>query len=63
MTLRDPVLRAALEEHKTTCLEMGYEIADVNEAVDDLRNMGKFVRLIIQWQVFAHWIICIGITE
>ncbi|XP_060592048.1 inhibitor of apoptosis protein-like isoform X3 [Ruditapes philippinarum] len=40
MTLRDPVLRAALEEHKTTCLEMGYDIADVNEAVDDLRNMG-----------------------
>jgi hypothetical protein len=46
MTLRDPVLRAALEEHKTICLELGYDIADVNEAVYDLRNMGKFVKVI-----------------
>ena len=41
MKLRDPVFRAALEEHKNTCLEMGYDIADINEAIDDLRNMGK----------------------
>ncbi|XP_053396571.1 baculoviral IAP repeat-containing protein 7-like [Mercenaria mercenaria] len=40
MTLRDPEFRAVLDEHKNACLEMGYELADFNAAVDDLRNMG-----------------------
>jgi hypothetical protein len=33
---------------------MGYDITDVNEAVEDLRNMGKFVQLITYWLGLAH---------
>ncbi|XP_053396569.1 baculoviral IAP repeat-containing protein 3-like [Mercenaria mercenaria] len=40
MTLRDPALKAVLDEHKNACLEMGYELGDFNAAVEDLRNMG-----------------------
>ncbi|XP_045195746.2 baculoviral IAP repeat-containing protein 8-like [Mercenaria mercenaria] len=40
MTLRDPALKAVLDEHKNVCLEMGYDLADFNAAVKDLRNMG-----------------------
>ncbi|XP_053396476.1 baculoviral IAP repeat-containing protein 8-like [Mercenaria mercenaria] len=41
INLRDPVIKAVLEEHKNTCLEMGYQLIDFNEAVEDLRNMGS----------------------
>ncbi|XP_053396475.1 putative inhibitor of apoptosis [Mercenaria mercenaria] len=41
LALRDPVIKAILEEHKNTCLEMGYQLIDFNEAVEDLRNMGS----------------------
>ncbi|XP_053392203.1 baculoviral IAP repeat-containing protein 8-like isoform X2 [Mercenaria mercenaria] len=41
MTLRDPEFRAVLDEHKNSCLEMGFELADFNAAVEDLRNMGN----------------------
>lgn len=41
MTLRDPVFRAALDEHRDTCLEMGYQLPDFNKAVQDLRNRGN----------------------
>ncbi|XP_060592564.1 baculoviral IAP repeat-containing protein 7-like [Ruditapes philippinarum] len=40
MTLRDPVYNAALNEHKDTCLEMGYQLADFNEAVQEIRDRG-----------------------
>ncbi|XP_053396589.1 baculoviral IAP repeat-containing protein 7-A-like isoform X2 [Mercenaria mercenaria] len=38
MTLRDPEFRAALNEHKDACLEMGYQLTDFNEGVQELRN-------------------------
>lgn len=41
MTLRDPEFRAALEEHRDTCLEMGYQLSDFNKAIEDLRNRGN----------------------
>jgi hypothetical protein len=40
MTLRDPVYNAALNEHKDTCLEMGYQLEDFNEAVQEIRDRG-----------------------
>ncbi|XP_053391903.1 baculoviral IAP repeat-containing protein 7-like [Mercenaria mercenaria] len=42
MTLRDPEFTAALNEHKDACLEMGYQLTDFNEAVQELRNRGTF---------------------
>ncbi|XP_045196193.2 baculoviral IAP repeat-containing protein 7-like isoform X2 [Mercenaria mercenaria] len=46
MTLRDPVYNSALNEHKDTCLEMGYQQTDVNEAVQEIRNRGTILHSI-----------------
>ncbi|XP_053396579.1 death-associated inhibitor of apoptosis 1-like [Mercenaria mercenaria] len=40
MVLREPEFRAALNEHRETCVEMGYQLEDFNEAVQELRNRG-----------------------
>ncbi|XP_060592057.1 baculoviral IAP repeat-containing protein 8-like [Ruditapes philippinarum] len=41
LSLMDPEINAVLDQHKNICLEMGYDLKDVDEAVKDLRNMGS----------------------
>ncbi|XP_045195762.2 baculoviral IAP repeat-containing protein 2-like [Mercenaria mercenaria] len=41
MTLTDPTFRAAMQEHKDTCLEMGFHLTDINAAVEELIKMGN----------------------
>jgi hypothetical protein len=40
MTLRDPELQTSLQEHKDTCLEMGFQLKDVNAAAEELIMQG-----------------------
>jgi hypothetical protein len=39
----DPEINAVIDQHKNICLEMGYDLKDVDEAVKDLRNMGMWM--------------------
>ncbi|XP_053396575.1 baculoviral IAP repeat-containing protein 8-like [Mercenaria mercenaria] len=41
MSLRDPVFKAALQEHKDICLEMGFQRTDINDAAKELIKMGN----------------------
>jgi uncharacterized Fe-S cluster-containing MiaB family protein len=40
ITLSDPEIRTALEEHKSACVNMGYQIIEFDEAVKEIRNRG-----------------------
>lgn len=38
--LKDLVIKTVFDNHENTCLQMGYELAEINEAVTKLRVMG-----------------------
>ncbi|XP_053390264.1 inhibitor of apoptosis protein-like, partial [Mercenaria mercenaria] len=48
MLSRKPEFRAAMNEHMDTCLDMGYQLEDFNEAVSELRNGGSIKPTIVE---------------